>query len=101
VDLDHYRGRCCDPWPVQAAEWFARDRTGLTGLDELVVTGSERLDEEVSVVRLRGADGARLRVVVRAARNAEPRLLTCSSAEPEPPLTFTLLDLRVESGETP
>jgi hypothetical protein len=55
----------------------------------------------VSAVRLRGADGARLRVVVRAARNAEPRLLTCSSAEPEPPLTFTLLDLRVESGETP
>jgi hypothetical protein len=101
VDLDHYRGRCCDPWPVQAAEWFARDRTGLTGLDELAVTGSERLDEEVSAVRLRGADGARLRVVVRAARNAEPRLLTCSSAEPEPPLTFTLLDLRVESGETP
>jgi hypothetical protein len=45
-------------------------------------------------------DGGRLRVVVHAARNAEPRLLTCSSAEPEPPLTFTLLELRVEEGES-
>jgi hypothetical protein len=101
VDLDHYRGRCCDPWPAQAAEWFARERTGLTGLEELHVTGSERLDEEVSAVRLRAADGARLEVVVRAARNAAPRLLTDASTKPQSPLTFTLLDLRVESGETP
>jgi hypothetical protein len=101
VDLDHYRGRCCDPWPAQAAEWFARERTGLTGLEELVVTGSERLDEEVSAVRLRAADGTRLLAVVRAARNAAPRLLTDASAEPQSPLAFTLLDLRVESGETP
>jgi hypothetical protein len=100
LDLEHYRGRCCDPWVVQAAEWFARDRTGLTGLDELVVAGSEPVDEQVSAVRFRRPDGGRLRVVVRAARNAEPRLLTCSSAEPEPPLTFTLLELRVESGES-
>ena len=38
---------------------------------------------------------------VRAARNAEPRLLTDASAEPQSPLTFTLLELRVESEETP
>jgi hypothetical protein len=98
IDLDHYRGRSSDPWVVQAAEWFARQRTGLTGLDELVVAGHQRLDGQVSAVRFTGADGGRLRVVVRAARTAEPRLLTCSSAEPEPPLTFTLLDLRADEA---
>jgi len=97
IDLDHYRGRCSDPWVVQAAEWFARRRTGLLGLDQLVLAGHRRLDQEVSAVRFFAADGSWLRVVVRAARTAEPRLLTCSSAEPEPPLTFTLLELRAES----
>jgi hypothetical protein len=97
IDLDHYRGRCSDPWVVQAAEWFARRRTGLLGLDELVPAGHRRLDQEVSAVRFLAADGRWLRAVVRAARTAEPRLLTCSSAEPEPPLTFTLLELRAES----
>jgi hypothetical protein len=100
LDLAHYRGRCSDPWVVQAAEWFARDRTGLTGLDELVAAGAERLEGQVWAVGFGRRDGGRLRVVVRAARNAEPRLLTCSSAEPEPPLTFTLLELRVEEGES-
>ena len=97
IDLDHYRGRCSDPWVVQAAEWFARRRTGLLGVDQLVVADHRRVDKEVSAVRFLAADGNWLRVVVRAARTAEPRLLTCASAEPEPPLTFTLLELRAES----
>jgi hypothetical protein len=45
-------------------------------------------------------EGGRLRVVVRAARTAEPRLLTCSSTRPEPPLhTYTLLELHTEGGQ--
>jgi hypothetical protein len=32
-------------------------------------------------------------VRLRAARTAEPRLLTCHSTRPEPPLTFDLLEL--------
>jgi Sucrase/ferredoxin-like len=99
LDLDHYRGRCCDPWAVQAAEWFARRHSGLLGVDELVVDGNRRLDREVSAVRFAAADGGRLTVLVRAARTAEPRLLTCSSADPQPPMAYTLLEL--EPGGTP
>jgi hypothetical protein len=99
IDLDHYRGRCSDPPVVQAAEWYARRRTGLTGRDELVVVGRRRLDRQVWATSFTAPQGDRLRVVVvvRAARTAEPRLLTCSSTRPEPPLhTYTLLELRTE-----
>jgi Sucrase/ferredoxin-like len=99
LDLDHYRGRCCDPWAVQAAEWFARRHSGLLGVDGLVVEGSRRLDREVSAVRFVTAGGGRLTVVVRAARTADPRLLTCSADDPQPPMAYTLLAL--EAGGTP
>jgi hypothetical protein len=49
-------------------------------------------------VWFQAAGGGRLRVVVRAARTAEPRLLTCSSAEPQPPMAFTLLELRADEA---
>jgi hypothetical protein len=32
-------------------------------------------------------------VVLRADRDAEPRMLTCNSARPEPPLAFELLEI--------
>ena len=99
LDLDHYRGRGCDPWAVQAAEWFARRHSGRLGIDELVVEDIRRLDREVSAVRFMAIDGGRLRVVVRAARTADPRLLTCASTEPQPPMAYTLLAL--EAGEGP
>jgi hypothetical protein len=101
IDLDHYRGRCSDPPVVQAAEWYARQRTGLTGRDELVAVGRRRLGDRVWATSFSAPGGVRLRVVVRAARDAEPRLLTDTSPEPLSPLSFTLLDLRTESGEPP
>jgi hypothetical protein len=96
LDLDHYRGRCTDPPTVQAAEWFARRRTGLLGIHDLTVEGRDRLGDDVDGVRFGRADGGRLRVVVRATRTADPRLLTCHSIRPEPPLSFGLLELAGE-----
>ena len=90
VDLDHYRGCCVDPPVVQAAEWFARRATGLFGTDDLAPAGRERLGEGVQAVRFHRPGGG-LRVLLRATRNAEPRLLTCHSTRPEPPLAFDLL----------
>jgi hypothetical protein len=92
LDLDHWRGCCTDPPVVQAAEWFARRRTGLVGLDDLVLDGRDRLAGGVDEVRF-GLAGGRLRVVVRATRDADPRPLTCHSVRAEPPLSFTLLEL--------
>jgi hypothetical protein len=93
LDLDHYRGRCTDPPTVQAAEWFARRRTGLLGTEDLAVDGLDRLAAGVDAVRFRRPDGGRLRVVVRATRSADPRFLTCHSARAESPPSFTLIEL--------
>jgi len=93
LDLDHWRGCCVDPPVVQAAEWFARRRAGLAGVDDLVLDGRDRLEGGVDAVRFRRAGGGRLRVVVRVTRDAAPRPLTCHSVRPEPPLSFTLLEL--------
>ena len=93
LDLDHWRGCCVDPPVVQAAEWFARRRAGLAGVDDLVLDGRDRLEGGVDAVRFRRAGGDRLRVVVRVTRDADPRPLTCHSVRPESPLSFTLLEL--------
>ena len=98
LDLDHWRGCCTDPPVVQAAEWFARRRTGLVGVDDLVLDGRARLAGGVDEVRFGLAGGNRLRVVVRATRDADPRPLTCHSVRAEPPLSFTLLELSEAPG---
>ena len=99
IDLDHWRGCCIDPPVVQAAEWFARHRTGLANFDDLVLDGRGRLEGGVDAVRFRLPDGARLRVVLRATRDADPRPLTCHSTHPESPLVFSLLELAADPGE--
>jgi hypothetical protein len=96
IDLDHWRGCCIDPPVVQAAEWFARHRTGLAGVDDLALDGRDHLQGGVDAVRFRLPDGARLRVVLRATRDADPRPLTCHSARPESPLNFSLLELAAD-----
>ena len=53
IDLDHYRGCCVDPPAMQAAEWFARSRTGLTGVGDLELAGRDRLAGDVHAVRFR------------------------------------------------
>jgi hypothetical protein len=92
IDLDHYRGCCIDPPAVQAAEWFARRASGLLGTGDLDVAGREQLEGGVQAVRFH-RPGGELRVVLRATRGADPWLLTCHSARPEPPLAFDLVEL--------
>jgi hypothetical protein len=96
LDLDHWRGCCIDPPVVQAAEWFARRRTGLAGVGDLALEGRDHLAGGVDAVRFGLPDGARLRVVLRATRDADPRPLTCHSARAESPLRFTLLELAAD-----
>ena len=98
IDLDHYRGCCVDPPAMQAAEWFARSQTGLTGVGDLELAGRDRLAGDVHAVRFRRRSGGILRLLVRATRTADPRLLTCHSTLPEPPMSFALLELADEPG---
>ena len=96
IDLAHWRGCCTDPPVVQAAEWFARRRTGLLGVGDLDLLGRERLEGGVEAVRFGRPGGATLRVLLRATRSAAPRPLTDHSARPEVPVGFELLELAAE-----
>ena len=98
IDLDHYRGCCIDPTVVQAAEWFARRRTGLLGTGDLDLLGRDRLGGGVEAVRFRPRDGGVVRVVVRVTRTADPRPLTCHSTRAERPLGYDLLELAAAPG---
>ena len=98
LDLDHYRGCCIDPPVVQAAEWFARRHTGLLGAGDLDLLDRDRLEGDVAAVRFARPGGGQVRVLVRADRTADPRMLTCHSAHPEAPLGFTLLELSEAPG---
>ena len=96
IDLAHWRGCCTDPPVVQAAEWFARRRTGLRGVGDLDLLGRERLEGGVEAVRFGRPGGGTLRVLLRATWSAAPRPLTDHSARPEVPIGFDLLELAAE-----
>jgi hypothetical protein len=98
IDLAHWRGCCTDPPVVQAAEWFARRRTGLLGVGDLDLLGRERLEGGVEAVRFGRPGGGTLRVLLRATRRAAPRPLTDHSARPEVPVGFDLLELAGADG---
>ncbi len=107
LDLEHYRGRCCYPPVVQAAEHFLRREHDLTGLDDLVAERREAGAGGVVAVRFAelaasgagdsgaGDSGAAGRWLVRLrVTAADPdRLLTCQATRPHRPPSYRLLEL--------
>jgi hypothetical protein len=87
IAMNRYRGRSCYTFPEQAAEREVRDRTGLTGIDDL------RL-----LARARAGDGWRVcfaagdveHEVVVSTELGEPTYLTCDATTPvRPPRYLT------------
>ncbi len=77
--LPHYRGRCCYPFPLQAAEYFARVETGITGIGDLHLVRSSPTAEGVSATFSVG--GTRVAEVrIRTGELPERHLLTCGSS---------------------
>jgi hypothetical protein len=93
VDLEHYRGRCCYPPAVQAAEHFLRRDQGLLGLDSLVAETRQSGPDGVVTVRFATQDARRWQVRLQVSPAGTDRLLTCRSARPFRPPAYHLLDL--------
>jgi Sucrase/ferredoxin-like len=91
VDLDHYRGRSCDPPVVQAADWFARRELDLLGVDDLAVLGLRPEPDGLMAVGFASPAG-RVELRLRVA-SAAPRLLTCNSRRALAPPAYTLVGL--------
>lgn len=93
LDLDHYRGRCCDPPLLQAAEIFLRRRLGERRLDQVVAaTASPIVDGSTCTVEVVGA-GERYAVTVERWRD-EAVQLTCHAERPHRPWRYRLADVR-------
>ena len=85
LDLEHYRGRSCYPFDVQAAEYFARRAWGLARIDDLTAVQRREVGKGEIEVEFEG-DGGSTFVVRLLIRPAEPpRLLTCKSRSPSRP----------------
>jgi hypothetical protein len=90
IDLDHYRGRSCQPMPVQAAEHALRVERGLDGVDDVEVESSTRRGGELSATFRIGSE----RTVVRVSIDrGDPRSLTCRSSGEEQPPAYRVLGI--------
>jgi len=109
IHLERYRGRCCYPFPAQAAERLVRDELGLVGLDDLSLLGVER-ERQAWVVRFRAGArecqawvvrfraGARECAVDVVQEAGELTHLTCSAEALTHPRRFAARSLRVSAA---
>jgi hypothetical protein len=92
IDLEHYRGRSCYAFAVQAVEAFVRRRAGLTGVDDLVLTGARRTRTDLVEAEFEGPDGNVHRAAVRVRPADRPRVLTCHGTTPARPPVYELVE---------
>jgi hypothetical protein len=93
VDLEHYRGRAGEPFAAQAAEHFLRQREGLVGVDDLLVTAYRASDHGLVRVTFAGAGGRSWDVGVQVRPAAEARTLSCGAGTEGRPPTYALVDM--------
>jgi hypothetical protein len=98
--LDKYRGRSCYSQPVQAAEYFARRESGLTGLSELRAAGCEQTGEHTWRATFRApAEGKLYEATVTSRPSDFSNRVTCHSTEEKPVPQFHLDSLRVTTRQ--
>ena len=91
LSLDHYRGRSCYPFEVQAAEYFARRDFRLHGLDDLRFVRRHDANRGEVEVEFGGPDDSRITVRVAIGLASPPRLLTCKSTTLSQPPSYDLM----------
>lgn len=77
-----WRGRSAHPQAAQAAEWFVRNRTGHTAIDDIAVDGLERTAQSWSV-RLRAGDQP-VHAQVERVRTGCTRITGCTGTTADP-----------------
>ena len=99
--LGKYRGRACYAQPVQAAEYFVRAESGLTGLDDIRLLERARVGGQSWRIRFAAPGAGRVYETVVSSRiSAFHQYLTCSAREEKSVEQFSLDDYRVTSDHT-
>jgi hypothetical protein len=79
IELDLYRGRCCFPFAVQAAEQEIRSALGLDRIDAVRFAGVEAIGERVWRVRFRVEENGEVHEVEIAESRGDLTYLTCGA----------------------
>jgi hypothetical protein len=98
IVLDHYRGRSCHPFIVQAADYFVRRDLGLVGLADLRLAGRARVAPGTERIAFALRDGREVRCDVHVAPDPEPRRLTCQAPRASHPPRYTLAGLHLDAA---
>jgi hypothetical protein len=96
LSLEHFRGRCVHPFPVQAAEYFARDALANTEVDALSLARYTRTADAVGVV-FEVTTGGRIDVRLRMSQSGDHRL-TCRAENTGPIPRYDLVSATVYDG---
>lgn len=93
VGLDNYRGRVCFDPPVQAAEHFWRQSTGIMDLDKMQLVSVETLEDNEWVIEMQGNHGSdRQQINIQRQDSDEKIPITCEHDKIRPISTFLRLD---------
>ena len=95
IHLDRFRGRCCYPFPVQAAERSVRLESGLTGIDDLALLSVRRTDANAWEVRFEARPSGDVHELDVAVELGELTYLTCNSETLKRPRRFVTTGQRV------
>jgi hypothetical protein len=88
IELEHYRGRSCYPFAVQAAEAHVRRVTGLVGFHDLRLVGRDRTAADLWTVQLRAEVAGEVHEVEVAVERGQDAYLTCRADARRPPRRF-------------
>lgn len=94
IELRHYRGRSCHPFPAQAAEGHVRLATGLTGFHDLRVVSTRKDGDSQWAVELLAELAGIVHEVQVGVEVGQPELLTCRAERPKRPRRFVVREHR-------
>jgi len=100
IHLPSYRGRAGRPAPAQAADWYARQRTGHAALDAVAVLAEHARPDGTVEVTLRVA-GEPMRVTLQSAAPGAERLISCATGEVGTPGHYELVELSASARVAP
>jgi hypothetical protein len=99
--LNGYRGRTCYSYPVQAAEFFIRNETGIRAISELRYRRHERTGEKSWRVKFFEAGAGKIHEAHITARASEfHNYITCNSPGEQRVIQYALESYRATSEET-
>jgi hypothetical protein len=90
--LKFYRGRSCYSPVQQAAEYYLRAHTGLNGLDEFHLAGTDRLDEDHWKITFRSSAGINYQLRLQHELSDDSIYESCNT--PEKRVQYSLYHLQ-------